>query len=101
PNWRFSVLPYLDQSALYNQLSAVEPQLASGFSSMQNPTDARFSYGTGNFAILAGLSLPVFRCPSSVWDPNFYEEKTAKPFNFQRGQTHHYAGIAGGFSGPP
>ena len=52
--WTYHLLPYLDQSVLYNSFT------------VGTPTTATTSiWRTGNAETALGVSLPVFRCPSS------------------------------------
>ncbi len=81
-NWRVSVLPMLEQGPLFNKLD-----FTTGIE------DFRGTSGTTsitNKAILSGLKIPTFMCPSSTIDPN------ANPgWNSNRYQYHHYVGING------
>ncbi|MCA9116768.1 MAG: DUF1559 domain-containing protein [Planctomycetaceae bacterium] len=93
-NWRSRILPYLDQAPLYNQLTAVQPSIASGYSGKRNDTINIGEYGTGSYSVLAGLTLAAYVCPSAATDPNY--NATSPNFNnAERGQTHDYVGVAG------
>ncbi len=80
-NWRISILPQLDQSAVFNKLSF-------------NQT-ASFSGSTTNFAnndVLRGWSLNVYKCPSSTIPP--FENETGSG-NTNQSLMHDYVGISG------
>lgn len=91
-NWRSRILPFLDQAPLYNQLSSVEPTANSGYTSMQNV--GQTPKYTGVYAVLSGLKLAVYLCPSSAVDPNGDQESPAMN-NAEFGLLHDYVGIAG------
>lgn len=85
PNWRVFLLPFLDQAPLYNQLD------------MTNGNFLGNSY-SGN-AVLGGLIVPVYTCPSSSRDPK--NNTTSGTYNNPLfGQTHMYVGIAGATPDP-
>ncbi len=97
-NWRFSILPYIDSSPLYNQLTAAHPVNSDGFAGMRNDTIAVGTYGA-NFGILAGLTVPVYKCPSSALSAN--NNSTSPSLNnAQLGQTHDYVGVMGAYPDP-
>jgi len=86
-NWRTSILAFLEQRPLFEQLNFE----TGGFAGT----------GSGPFSngneVLSGLFLPVYKCPSS----------TTKPFDVDRGTTntlnslmHEYVGIAGAYPDP-
>ena len=86
-NWRTFILPYIDQAPLYNQLNFVGGSF-SAFSS--------FPFSGGNQA-LAKLVIPVFKCPTSPWDPL---SNPSNASNDQGGQLHDYVGISGAYPDP-
>lgn len=94
-NWRSKVLPYIDQGPLYNQITATEPTVTSGYSGQRNDSINIGVYGTGSYAVLAGLTVPVYACPSNPTDTNFNSTSNPTMNNAERGQTHDYVGIAG------
>lgn len=88
PNWRVSILPYLEQSPVYNQINW---GAAPSFGAQTNYTE--FS---GGAEVFSGLVVTVFECPSSPIDP-------ANPDvinNTLKGQTHDYVGISGSTPDP-
>jgi len=98
PNWRVGVLPYLDQAALFNKLSQFQPKAMDGYAGQRDDSVALGTYGA-NFAVLAGLSIPVYNCPSNALPTN---NNSSSPVlhNKQRGQTHSYVGISGSYPDP-
>jgi len=58
-NWRVSVLPYLDQAPLFNQLNFNSGSFSSA------PTEANAYLGN---EVLRGFIMPAYRCPSSAAD---------------------------------
>lgn len=98
PNWRIAVLPYIDQSALYNRLDIDSQATVGGFSSKREDSGS-YGYGTGNNAILAGLVVPGWNCPSSTNSTNASAQSPTYN-NAERGQTHDYVGIAGATTDP-
>ncbi|HVJ68323.1 MAG TPA: DUF1559 domain-containing protein, partial [Caulifigura sp.] len=96
-NWRVSVLPFLDQAPLFNQLNFVSGSFSS------NPTEAT-SY-VGNEA-LRGFVMTAYRCPSTTAElfPESYlnyGSATVPPpaasfNNGGRGLGIQYVGIQGG-----
>ena len=95
-NWRYSILPFLDQAPLYNQLSAAHPANTDGFQTNQESSSSR--YGV-NFGVLAGLTLKGYECPSSAI-PDNHDPTDVTMRNFQRGQTHDYVGLTGAYPDP-
>jgi prepilin-type N-terminal cleavage/methylation domain-containing protein len=85
-NWRVHVLPYIDQTTVYNAIQW-DDDVSFGASS-----PGHYAAFTGGAETLAGLTVPGFVCPSSPLDPR----DTSVVNNPQnRGQTHHYVGISG------
>jgi prepilin-type N-terminal cleavage/methylation domain-containing protein len=82
-NWRVHVLPYIDQTTVYNEI-----RWDGSYSFGASTNYARYA---GGAEVLAGITVPGFVCPSSPLDPN----DTSVVNNPQRGQTHHYVGISG------
>jgi len=91
-NWRSRILQYLDQAPLYNQLSAVEPTASSGYTSQQEAANAKKYIGA--YAVLSGLMLNVYVCPSSALPQNA-DPTTSTMNNSESGLMHDYVGVAG------
>jgi hypothetical protein len=94
PNWRVAVLPYIEQTVLYNNLDI------NGSSSFQSQDDAATLPGyTGPNVALADRVVPVFHCPTS---PLGTKADGPVPLmnNNNRGQTHDYVGIMGATPDP-
>lgn len=92
PNWRYGILPSMDQAPLYNQLS-VSGHWASACSSSS-------SYGqqaSNTNLMLISLKVPVFQCPSNPQDPN---NSVSYMCNYDRLQCHDYVGISGATPDP-
>ena len=81
-NWRAHILPYIDQTPLYNKLN-FNGQSFSGR-----------ALGPSNM-ILSGLSIPVYVCPSSILSP-----VVGGINNQQNCLMHMYVGIAGSYPDP-
>ncbi len=97
-NWRVAVLPYLDQSPLYNSVDINSQANIGGFSG-QREDGTSYGYGTGRNAVLKGLVVPGWNCPSS---PNSTNASGQSPTfnNAEKGQTHDYVGISGATPDP-
>jgi len=92
PNWRYGLLPYLDQAPLYNQL------VVNG--TWQSACSSTSAYGqqyTNSNLILVGLAVPVYECPSSPLDSN---DPASAMCNYDRLQLHDYVGISGATPDP-
>ncbi|MEQ8634044.1 DUF1559 domain-containing protein [Gimesia maris] len=92
PNWRYGLLPSMDQAPLFNQLN-VSGHWASGCNSAS-------SYGqqaSNTNLIIVGMKIPVFQCPSSPLDPN---NPSGSMCNYDRLQCHDYVGISGATPDP-
>jgi prepilin-type N-terminal cleavage/methylation domain-containing protein len=98
PNWRIMVLPYLEQTALYRQLDIKSQADIGGFSTEREDRTGQ-GYGTAGNAILAGLVVPGFNCPSSPHSTNASGQNPTYN-NRSKGQTHDYVGIAGATPDP-
>ena len=98
PNWRIGVLPFMEQSALYNQLDISSSRAIGGFSGDREDNDT-YGYGTGANSILAGLVVPGWNCPSSTCSTNASGQNPTVN-NEEKGQTHDYVGIAGATPDP-
>lgn len=96
-NWRSRILPFLDQAPLYSQLSANEPTGTAGYTSKQ--TAAAANKFIGSYAILNGLSVSVYHCPSSA-KPSSYNPTSPTMNNAESGQVHSYVGVAGSAPDP-
>ncbi|MFI4875747.1 MAG: DUF1559 domain-containing protein [Blastopirellula sp. JB062] len=86
-NWRTSVLPFMEQSTVFDQLNFN----GSSFSGY-----AGAPYTNGN-DILEGLVIDGYVCPSSPVDPLV---KAPSAINDRPSQMHHYVGIAGAYPDP-
>jgi prepilin-type N-terminal cleavage/methylation domain-containing protein len=82
-NWRASILAFLEQKTLFDQLN-FEDGWFSGYSDHRG-------FSGGN-EVLKGLLIPVYKCPSSTIDP-FVEEPGSG--NKNQSLMHDYVGIAG------
>ncbi len=98
PNWRVCILPFMEQTALYNQLDLSNQSNIGGFSS-QRTNNTSYGYGSAENSILAGLTLPGWGCPSST---NPLNDTATSPLmnNVLAGLTPHYVGIAGATPDP-
>ncbi|WP_437206959.1 DUF1559 family PulG-like putative transporter [Planctomicrobium sp. SH664] len=97
PNWRVSLLPYLDQANVYNALDFAGLDNIGGFAS-RNPAGT-FGYGTEKNSILKGFVVPAYACPSSFLGTT--AAGTDPPMNnLDLGQTHDYIGIMGATPDP-
>ena len=95
PNWRSQLLPYCEENGVYDRFASSTPTPSSGFASKRNDGVGTWTYGTGAFSVLKGLVIGMYRCPSTTTDPTFNSVSNPAMNNADRGQTHHYVGIAG------
>ena len=86
-NWRTSILPFLEQSTLFDKLN-----FETGSFSAWNGQP----FSGGN-EVLKGLLVPVYRCPSNSTDP-FVNSPTS--VNDDGGMMHDYVGISGAYPDP-
>ncbi|MDZ7620258.1 MAG: DUF1559 domain-containing protein [Patescibacteria group bacterium] len=101
PNWRVMVLAYMEQKALSDQLDLSSQLSVGGFSTQREDTGS-CGYGTPGVhrnAILAGLTVAGWNCPSSRSSTNATGQ-TPTYNNRSEGQTHDYVGIAGSTPDP-
>jgi len=86
PNWRISVLPFMEQNNVYDQLSFAGTDSFSSYS----------SNGYSGNTILKGLVIDTYRCPSSAAPVNG-PPPAGSPGNdnSQNGQLVDYVGISG------
>ncbi|TWU25017.1 hypothetical protein Pla52o_13140 [Novipirellula galeiformis] len=92
PNWRFEILPGLEQGNIYDQVDR-SLHVFSGCTSSS-------TYGqqaTGNNLILIDLMVPTYKCPSSALPAN---APGGAMCNHDRLQTHDYVGVSGAFPDP-
>lgn len=94
-NWRYSILPFIEQGNLYNSLN-VGGSFGAG-------TTAAVAYMGGN-QVLSGLVIPGYLCPSSALEifPETYINNTGGAGNFNnqgRGMGIHYVGVMGAAPG--
>jgi prepilin-type N-terminal cleavage/methylation domain-containing protein len=93
PNWRVALLPHIEQRNLFNKLD-----VNSG--NFQSQDDAGTLPGyTGPNAILSGLVIPLFNCPSSALEATA-DSPIPLMNNRNFGQTHDYVGIMGATPDP-
>ncbi len=99
-NWRFSILPYIDQAPIYNQADtgylAVTSGGLGGFASANS--GGGYGVGTGRNAVLKNYVVAGMNCPSSTLGSLSNAGPTKNNFDFV--QTHDYVGIAGGAPDP-
>ena len=91
PNWRFEILPGLEQSSLYDQVNRAQ-RLQSGCNDSS-------TYGLqylGQNTILIDRVVPLYQCPSSNLPPT----SETSMCNYDRQQTHDYVGISGAYPDP-
>ncbi len=93
PNWRYSILPQIDQAPLFNSLVLSTRGWQSG---CNNTSTYGQQYYNENL-ILVGKSLPVYQCPSNPQDPN---NPSGSLCNYDRLQLHDYVGISGATPDP-
>ncbi len=101
PNWRVMVLAYMEQKALSDQLD-LNSQASHGGFSAEREDGTWCSYGTPGVhrnAILAGLVVSGWNCPSSPHSTNASGQSPSYN-NRSEGQTHDYVGIAGSTPDP-
>jgi prepilin-type N-terminal cleavage/methylation domain-containing protein len=84
-NWRVQILPFMEQSALYNSVDF------SGNYSFGGSTPGHYAAFRAGAEEFAGRTINGFVCPSSPMDPN----DTSVINNPQRAQVHHYVGVSG------
>lgn len=98
-NWRFAILPYLEQNAIYAQCDTgyqfTTPAGVGGFASAGG---SGYGVGTGGNARLKGWFVPGFNCPSSALGTNSNAGPTKN--NSELLQTHDYVGISGATPDP-
>jgi prepilin-type N-terminal cleavage/methylation domain-containing protein len=100
-NWRWSILPFVDQAPLYNRTTQT-PENGRGFNTF-NAWTGTGGYGTAN-AALHNAIVTAYKCPSSTTDA--FLKGTADGFSpgqstngvAEIGMTMDYVGIAGSYS---
>ncbi len=90
PNWRVSILPFIDQGPLYNQLD-----MASGQFYSHSPNNDPLWGFSGN-TIMRDLIIPLYSCPSSPY-PHI---NTAVSSYVHQSMTVDYVGISGATPDP-
>ncbi|WP_437192543.1 DUF1559 domain-containing protein [Planctomicrobium sp. SH527] len=93
PNWRYQLLPGLDQTALFQKLVIS----TNGWQSGCNATSTYGQKAYNENLILVGLKLAVYDCPSSTLPSN---EPSGAMCNYDELQLHDYVGISGAFADP-
>ncbi len=91
PNWRIGVLPFLDQAPLYNTLNFSDVF----YSACASTSTYGVVYSNKENKILAGLVLPVFKCPSSPLSAT-----ADVGCNYDKLMVHDYVGISGATPDP-
>lgn len=96
-NWRASILPYLDQAPLYNNLTQT-PTPGNGYCSGGETAynSSGSGYGTAN-AALHRAYIPGYKCPSSALD-SFATGGLSRQEEPEVGMMIDYVGIAGAYS---
>ncbi|MFH1266220.1 MAG: DUF1559 domain-containing protein [Planctomycetota bacterium] len=94
PNWRVMLLPFMEQGSLYDSLDTNSQSSLGGFMSACAAAST-YGYGTGAHAVLKGLAVPGWNCPSNANSPT-----ADVGCNYDRGQVHDYTGIAGATPDP-
>jgi prepilin-type N-terminal cleavage/methylation domain-containing protein/prepilin-type processing-associated H-X9-DG protein len=94
PNWRVSIMPQIDQGALFNTLDFTGN---SSFDACRPGLTA----GAGRNIKLRRHLIPIYKCPSNSVDPFWYNSE-AGPTNNNRDRTMcaDYVGIAGATPDP-
>jgi len=101
PNWRIMVLPYIEQDPLYKQIDPNSQASLGGFMSAHDAAST-YGYGTGRNAVLKGLVVAGWNCPSNpnppLVDPNGSLVSWFEVYD--RAQVVDYVGIAGAYPDP-
>jgi prepilin-type N-terminal cleavage/methylation domain-containing protein/prepilin-type processing-associated H-X9-DG protein len=95
PNWRYDLLPGLEQLPLHQALD-MNGQWRSACSEASTYGQQKLSSNL----ILVGLVLPVFECPSSTLSSAPQAANGAGFCNHDRLQFHDYVGVMGAFPDP-
>lgn len=101
-NWRSSILPYIDQAPLYNQLTQT-PVDGRGYNLPNTWTGGVGGYGTGagSNEALDGAYVNVYKCPSSPLSAFYVGTVGGRhptPNGNQTGMTMDYVGIGGAYT---
>jgi len=93
-NWRLSIFPQIDQSALFNKMDFTS--ISRNFSSM--------SGASGNRDILRNHVINLYVCPSSTLKPVVYNGNWSSSAPYQNSNSEYlqipmYVGISGGTDG--
>ncbi|WP_040351674.1 DUF1559 domain-containing protein [Blastopirellula marina] len=91
PNWRFQLLPGLEQKSLFDQ---VDPDGAMHSGCNSDSTYGQQAYDSN--LILIDLTVPVYSCPSSALS----DHAETSMCNYDRLQTIDYVGVSGAFPDP-
>jgi len=103
-NWRASILPYLEQTTLYNKLTQT-PIPLHGYAAGNGNTSA--GYNVEN-AVLNNQFVAAYKCPSSVTSAfnvsaspvtNNGKQSPNAALGIETGMTMDYVGISGSWSG--
>jgi prepilin-type N-terminal cleavage/methylation domain-containing protein/prepilin-type processing-associated H-X9-DG protein len=101
PNWRIMILPFMEQLPLYQQIDPSSQASLGGFMSAASASSA-YGYGTGRNAVLRGLVVPGWNCPSNPNPPQIAPGSSLVSFFqvYDQGQVVDYVGIAGAYPDP-
>jgi prepilin-type N-terminal cleavage/methylation domain-containing protein len=88
-NWRASILGFLEQRTVFDQLNFETGFFGAGAT--------KTGYFSGGNEVLRNLLVPVYKCPSSTIDPFFNE---AGSENDGGSLMHDYVGLAGAYPDP-
>lgn len=97
-NWRFSLLPFLDQAPMFNQTDTSYTQVVGTLGGYASAGGSGYGVGTGRNAVLKGWAMPGYNCPSGALGSNSNSGPTKN--NSERLQTHDYVGISGASPDP-
>ncbi len=93
PNWRYSLLPGLDQAPLFQKLVIS----TRGWQSACNESSTYGQRYYNENLILVGLKLAVYSCPSNTLPTN---DPSVSLCNYDELQLHDYVGISGATPDP-
>lgn len=97
-NWRFSLLPFLDQAPMFNKTDTSYTQVVGTLGGYASAGSSGYGVGTGPNAVLKGWSMPGYNCPSGALGTNSNSGPTKN--NTELLQTHDYVGISGATPDP-
>lgn len=97
-NWRFPLMPYLDQAPIFNQCDTSYANVVANVGGFASMGGSGYGVGTGANAVLKGYKAPGYNCPSSPLGTNSNSGPTKN--NPELLQTHDYVGISGATPDP-